>query len=609
MRWAAILILTAVSAAAQCNYAFSPPEISIGASEFSHTITVYANPGCGWVAQSQNPDWIQVILGGSGVGNGQFVVRVRENLTPELRIGGITIPNATLRIQQQPATCTYSLTPPTMRVSTAKGLGTFFITSRCAWTARSESSFIRLSGQGSTGITSGIGNGAVVFEYDENTSSIARAGAINVAPGVSFRLTQDGTACDVTLPAPFLNIQPQGGTFGFDVRSECLWNARPDVPWIRLEDGSSPIYVSGYGNARIRFSVTENTAIAPRTGTITVGNKTFTVNQGGGICSYTVSPPFVFMTAAAESRTFRINTPEGCTWSAIPNFPWMSVLPGAGTGPGSVTVFVAPNASGAERSGVVTVQGTTFGVVQSADPPPMITSVVNAASLEPVSVSPGQILLIRGERIGPVEWVQGQADLDTFILQTQLEGVRVFFDDVPAPIVWASATQIRTVAPYRLVGKTSVVVRVEYLGRLSDPVTLPVAPVAPGIFTLNETGRGPALARTEDYQFSDPNNPILLGSEMILYVTGEGVNEPSVADGRIIGDQLTRPVLAVRVFLGETQLETTYVGSTPGQVAGMLQINAKVPFDAPVGNSVPLTVYIGVTPAQTGVTVSVRARN
>jgi uncharacterized protein (TIGR03437 family) len=65
----------------------------------------------------------------------------------------------------------------------------------------------------------------------------------------------------------------------------------------------------------------------------------------------------------------------------------------------------------------------------------------------------------------------------------------------------------------------------------------------------------------------------------------------------------------VRVFLGETQLETTYVGSTPGQVAGMLQINAKVPFDAPVGNSVPLTVYIGVTPAQTGVTVSVRARN
>ncbi len=606
MRWVAILIATAASAAAQCNYSFSPPEFTVGPAYFTNTINVYAATGCGWIVQSQNPDWLQVYLGGSGIGVGQFVVRVLENISPDPRVGTLTIPGAVLTITQQGASCNYFLSPATQKVTLAKGTSGFFITSRCSWTARSDSSWIRLTGPGSNGITTGVGNGAVIFDYDENTLTTPRGGSITVAPGVVFRLTQDGTSCNVTLPANFINIQPQGGTNAFDVRSDCIWSARPDVPWIRLENGSSPIFLSGSGNARVQFTATPNTALAARTGTITVGNKVFTVFQGGGVCTYSVSPSFVSMTADGGETSFRVNTPEGCTWTAIPNFPWVSAVPGAGTGPGNVGVTVAPNASGVERTLVITVAGTSFGVVQSPDPAPSITSVVNAASLEPAAVSPGQIVLVRGDRIGPLNEIQGRTDIDTFIYQNELEGLQVFFDGIPAPILSSSSTQIRTVAPYALADRTKVDIWVVYRGRRSDNFTMPVGPVSPGIFTLNETGRGPALARTPDYQFSDVNNPILLGSEMILYLTGEGVSNPPGVDGRVVGEQLSKPQLAVRVFLGDLQLETSYVGSTPGQVTGMLQVNAKVPYTAPTGDALPLTVYVGSYPAQNGVTVSVR---
>jgi uncharacterized protein (TIGR03437 family) len=606
MRWAAILIATAVSAAAQCNYFFSPPEISIGPSQFSHTVNVFASPGCPWAVQSQAPDWIQIIIGGTGVGNGSFVVIIRENLSPEARSGTITTPGASLYIAQQGAACSYILSPPTARVGTAKGQSGFFINSRCTWTARSDVSWIRLNAPGSTGITTGQGNGAVIFDFDENVNTIARGGTITIAPGVVFRLTQDGTICDVTLQAPFINMQSVGGSASVNVASVCGWTARPDVSWIRLDESASPIFLQGNGNGTVKFSISSNASLNTRQGTITIGNKVFTIVQSGGTCSYSTSPAFVSFTANGGSETFRVNTPEGCNWNAIPNFDWVSVLPGSGNGPGTVTVTTVPNASGGERTAVITVQGSTVGVVQSPDPAPLVTGVVNAASLEPAPVSPGQIIYVRGERIGPMEEVQGIADLDTFIYRTEIAGARLYFDGVPVPLLSAQFGRIKAVAPYSLEGKTKVEVYAEYNGRRSESITVPVGIAAPGIFTLNESGRGPALARTEDYKFSDVDNPIPLGTEMILYLTGEGLSDPPSIDGRVIGDTLTKPLLAVRVFLGELQLETTYVGSTPGQVSGMLQVNAKVPYTAPTGNALPLTVYVGSYPAQGGVTVSVR---
>jgi WD40 repeat protein len=59
--------------------------------------------------------------------------------------------------------------------------------------------------------------------------------------------------------------------------AECDWIAKSDVSWIRLPSGQ------GYGTGGRSFGVNveRNDSASPRTGTVSIGGKTFTVTQGG----------------------------------------------------------------------------------------------------------------------------------------------------------------------------------------------------------------------------------------------------------------------------------------------------------------------------------------
>ena len=52
--------------------------------------------------------------------------------------------------------------------------------------------------------------------------------------------------------------------------------------------------------------------------------------------------------------------------------------------------------------------------------------------------------------------------------------------------------------------------------------------------------------------------------------------------------------------------EVTYAGGAPGQVAGMFQVNARIPADVPAGASVPVTITVGAATSQSGVTLAVK---
>ena len=608
MRWAVTFFAFAAAAAAQtpaCNYSFSPPNIQLGPLFFSSTIGVFASNGCPWAAQSQNPDWIQVI-NGSGLGNGTFVLRVLENKTATARRGSVTIPFATLIIDQQQGNCVFFISPPSTRVGPAKGLGTFSISSQCGWVARSDSSWLRLTGASTDGITNILGNGSVVYEYDENISIQPRSAFVSLAPGIGFRLSQDGIACTVTLPFNSSGISFAGGVGAFEVRSNCAWVGRTYETWLSFEDSTIASFTQAPGNATVRFRAQPNPTAETRNGIITVADKIFTVIQGGGFCTYTVFPAALRFTANGGSSTFHVNAQNTCVWIAIPNFPWITAIPGAGYGAGDVTVTISPNTTGADRVGVITLQGTTLGILQSLDPTPLITDVVNGASLNAGPVAPGEIISVKGIRLGPADEVYGEATEDNLFYRTDLSGVKVFVDEFQVPILSASWNKVKVVAPYALSGREQANVRVEYNGLRTLPFRVDIAQANPGIFTLDETGQGQALARVEDYTFITPGNPAIRGSQMILYMTGEGLNSPAGVDGRITGDTLTSPVLGAQVLIGGVPAEVSYVGSTPGQIAGFLQINLKVPFNATVGDAVPVSVTIGQFPAQNGVTVAIR---
>ena len=49
-----------------------------------------------------------------------------------------------------------------------------------------------------------------------------------------------------------------------------------------------------------------------------------------------------------------------------------------------------------------------------------------------------------------------------------------------------------------------------------------------------------------------------------------------------------------------------YAGGAPGEIAGLMQINAVIPQDIQTGNAVPVLVTVGSGISQLGVTVAVR---
>jgi len=75
------------------------------------------------------------------------------------------------------------------------------------------------------------------------------------------------------------------------------------------------------------------------------------------------------------------------------------------------------------------------------------------------------------------------------------------------------------VVPYGVSGKSTVQITVEYQGRLSAPVTLRVAEIAPGLFSANSSDTGPAAAVNQDGTFNSVT-PAEAEAVVVLFGTG-----------------------------------------------------------------------------------------
>ena len=77
-------------------------------------------------------------------------------------------------------------------------------------------------------------------------------------------------------------------------------------------------------------------------------------------------------------------------------------------------------------------------------------------------------------------------------------------------------------------------------------------------------------------------------------------------DGKIAAVPLPQPVLPVTITIGGQNAQILYAGGAPGAVAGLMQINARIPSGIPTGPAVPVTLRVGNASAQAGVTIAVR---
>jgi uncharacterized protein (TIGR03437 family) len=135
---------------------------------------------------------------------------------------------------------------------------------------------------------------------------------------------------------------------------------------------------------------------------------------------------------------------------------------------------------------------------------------------------------------------------------------------------------------------------------------LPIAASAPGVFTVDATGTGQGAVVNQDGTVNGVANPAARGSVISIYATGEGQTSPAGVTGSVTQSNAKAPVLPVTVNIGGFGASVQYAGSAPGEVAGLLQVNAVVPQGVGLGPVVPVTVSVGGIASQAGVTIAVK---
>jgi uncharacterized protein (TIGR03437 family) len=297
---------------------------------------------------------------------------------------------------------------------------------------------------------------------------------------------------------------------------------------------------------------------------------------------------------------------------------WLVVTPASSTAPATfvVSISTAGLAAGTYNGSIVIASNNALAsltipvtlTVQSI-PAPVVSSVANAASYSTGAVSPGENIVIFGSGIGPA--TLAQATVANNVFPTVVGGTRVLFDNVPAPVLYASNGQTSVMVPYGVAGRATTSLVVEYSGVQSAPIGYNVAPAAPGIYTQNSQGTGPGAILNQNFSVNGTANPEKRGNVIAIYMTGEGQTTPQGVDGTVIPavvSALKYPNLPVTVTIGGIPAVVAYAGSAPGLISGVMQVNVTIPLTAPTGTQ-PVIVTVGTANTQSGASAATVAIN
>ena len=247
---------------------------------------------------------------------------------------------------------------------------------------------------------------------------------------------------------------------------------------------------------------------------------------------------------------------------------------------------VNPNATSPDGSPVLLVGGSVSVQVHNDNATQAIQSsgVLNGASLAAGPVSPGEVVTVLGS-------ISAAAPV-------------VLFNGLPATVTYAGANQINAIVPFGLDISSPVQLQVQQ-GGASSTTALPVAAAAPGIFTLSTTGTGPGAILNQNYSVNLPINPATQGTVIMVFGTGFGVLTPLPIDGQI-EQVLATLALSVTATIGGVPADVIYAGAAPGLIAGIDQINVRVPAGVAANPAAPILLTMGPFTTQPGVTVSVK---
>jgi uncharacterized protein (TIGR03437 family) len=295
--------------------------------------------------------------------------------------------------------------------------------------------------------------------------------------------------------------------------------------------------------------------------------------------------------------------------------------------PGNFNIYVTNPAPPSNPSQAPA--NTGFAVISATQP--AISAIVDAASYLPTatqtgtgadpvpgggtSLSPRELITIFGQNLGPTPAVEGvptsavpngpqvfPAAVNAVTVNFTIPGIT---QPVSAPLLMVSGNQINAVVPVEVGAVTAnpapgnVVTITVTNGVTTAPFNVTAVDGNPGVFSFDGLGKGQAAVLNFDdasgsYIINSSSTPASKSSTILIYATGLGdLSDPAIANGEVAGSAVKLFADTVRVDIDGQPAVVTYAGTTPGAVAGLVQLNAIVPPTVRTGAAIPLTVSVG----------------
>ena len=230
------------------------------------------------------------------------------------------------------------------------------------------------------------------------------------------------------------------------------------------------------------------------------------------------------------------------------------------------------------------------GGLQGNQGPPLVAAgaVVNAASFAPQApLAPGTLISIFGTKLA-----ESVAAAQSLPLDSQLATTSVVIAGQRLPLLYVSDQQVNAIIPFEIAVNTRhqlVVQRGSSYG-VPEPVTVAVA--QPAVFSKSQTGSGQGIIVDTANRLVEPGNPAHAGDAIVIYCSGLGAVNPTVAAGTAAPlSPLSYTSNPVTVTIGGVESQVLFAGLTPG-FSGVYQINAIVPKSVSAGDAVPVVLSL-----------------